>query len=305
MAKALVYSEYGDADVLSIQDWPVGEPGPGQVRVQVKATAVNPLDWKIRQGLMSGGKPLGQPTLVGRDLAGVIDAVGEGVAEFAVGDRVAGNVNGGTSAEYVLVKAGELTPLPDPVDFVTGSGIGVVGTTAIRVLTLANVSSGQTVLIHGATGGVGAFATQLAIGRGATVIGTTGEKNLEFLRSLGAIAVAYGEGWVDRVREAAPGPIDAVIDTSGHGVIDGSLELVVPGGPIVTIADFAAKGPGVVLTTGGEPGFEHSLADAVQDVANGLVSVPIEATFPLEQGAEAHRLSETGHARGKIVLTLD
>ncbi len=304
MPKAMSYTEYGDADVLTLTEVPLVEPGPGQIRVRVRAAGVNPLDWKIRRGYMSGGHPVDGPTLVGLDLAGVVDALGEGVTGFAVGDRVAGGASG-TSAEYVLVKPEEIVELPDSIDFVTGASIKVIGTTAIRVLTLAGVREGQTLLLHAATGGVGIFTTQLAIARTATVIGTTSAKNVDYLASLGAIPVVYGDGWEERVKAVAAGQIDSVIDCAGTGVIAGSLELVVPGGPVITIADFQATGPGVVITTGNEPGFEDALREAVKAVAHGTVKIPIEQTFPLEQAANAHRLSETGHVRGKIVLTVD
>ena len=304
MPRAIAFTEYGDADVLTLTDVPLPEPGPGQLRVRVHAAGVNPIDWKIRRGYMSGGKPPAGPTVIGQELAGVVDAVGDGVTDFAVGDRVAGGTSG-ASAEYVLVTPDEVTPLPESVDFVTGAGIKVAGTTAIRVLQLTKLHEGQTVLLHAATGGVGSFTTQLAIAREATVVGTTSEANAEYLRSLGAVPVLYGDGWEDRVREAHPGRIDAVIDAAGTGVIAGSLDLVVEGGPVVTIADFQAKGFNVIISTGGEPGFEDALREAVKAVAHGTVELPIAQTFPLEQAADAHRLSESGHVRGKIILTLD
>ena len=307
MPRAVVYTEYGDAGVLEATDLPLVEPGPDQVRVRVHAFGVNPIDWKIRRGYLSGGQPLDGPTLTGRDLAGVIDAVGEGVTGFAVGDRVAGGTGGagGASAEFVTVTSTAIVPLPDSIDFVTAAGINGVGTTAIRVLTLAKLHEGQTLLLHAATGGVGLFVTQLALARQATVVGTTSAGNLDFLASLGAIPVLYGDGWEDRVREAHPGHIDAVIDAAGTGVIPGSLELVVDGGPVVTIADFEAKGFNVVLSTGGEPGFEDSLREAVKAVEHGTVKMVIARAFPFDQVADAYRLSETGHVRGKIIVTLD
>lgn len=304
MPRAIVFTEYGDADVLTLTEVPLAEPGPGQIRVRVHAAGVNPIDWKIRRGYLAGGEPLDGPRLTGGDLAGVVDAVGEGVDGFAVGDRVAGGTDG-TSAEYVLVGPDDIVPLPDSIDFVTGAGIKGVGTTAIRVLQLTKLHEGQTLLLHAATGGVGSFVTQLAKARDATVIGTTSEANVEYLESLGAIPVLYGEGWEDRVRQAHPGHIDAVIDAAGTGVIPGSLELVVEGGPVVTIADFEAKGFNVILSTGADPGFEDALREAVKAVDHGTVKLAIAQTFPLEQAADAHRLSETGHVRGKIILTLD
>lgn len=304
MPRAVVYSQYGEADVLSMTDVPLAEPGAGEVRVRVRAFGVNPLDWKIRRGYMSGGKPLTGPSLTGVDMAGVIDALGEGVADFSIGDRVAGGADG-TSAEFVVTAADQVVALPDSIDFVTGAGIKVIGTTAIRVLTLAHVHEGQTLLLHAATGGVGSFVTQLARARDTRVIGTAGAANQHYLASLGAIPVLYGDGWEDRVRAVATAPIDSVIDCAGVGVIAGSLALVVPGGPVVTIADFEATGPGVVITDGSEPGFEDALREAVKAVEHGTVKIEIEKIFPLEQVADAYRLYEAGHVRGKIVVTID
>lgn len=305
MSRAAVFTEYGGPEVLHVIDREVGAPGAGQVRVRVRASGVNPMDYKIRSGTMPGMKPVSRPTPVGRDLAGVIEAVGADVTGFSVGDRVTGNVSGGTSAQQVLVRASSLVPLPEKIDFTTGASLGVAGTTAVRVLGLAQVQAGSTVLIHGATGGVGVFTTQLAVARGARVVGTTSAPNQDYLRSLDATAISYGDGWEDRAREQAPGGYDAVLDLTGYGVIDGSLRVVKPGGPIVTIADFTAAGPGVVISSGGEQGFEDALAQVVGAVADGTVVVPIAATYPLEETAAAHRLSETGHVRGKIVLTVD
>ena len=303
MPQALMYSEYGDTSVLRLVEVPLAEPGPGEVRVKVAAMGVNPLDFKVRRGYMADGKPLAAPRLTGYELSGTVDAVGDGVTDHAVGDRVVGGVDG-ASAEYVLVPAADLAALPDAIDFVTGAGIKVAGTTAIRVLTLAHVHEGQTLLLHAAAGGVGGFVTQLARARDTRVIGTAGAGNQHYLASLGAIPVLYGDGWEDRVRAVATAPIDCVIDCSGAGVIAGSLELVKPGGPVVTIADFAATGPNVIITSGGEPGFEHALAEAVKAVEHGTVQVTIEKTFPLAEAAAAYELSETGHVRGKIILTL-
>ena len=303
MPKAMSYSEYGDPSVLQVTQVPLVEPGPGQIRVRVHAVGVNPMDFKIRRGYMAGGEPLKGSRLTGMELSGVVDALGEGVTDFAIGDRVAGGVNG-ASAEYVLVKPSDIVVLPDSIDFVTGAGIKVIGTTAIRVLTLANVREGQTLLLHAATGGVGIFVTQLAMARAVTVVGTAGPGNQEYLASLGAIPVVYGDGWEDRVKALGNGPFDAVIDCSGAGVIQGSLELVVPGGPVVTIADFGASGRGVIITDGSEPGFEDSLREAVKAVEHGTVKIPIEKVFPLEEASLAYQLSETGHVRGKIILTV-
>lgn len=304
MPRAIVYKEYGNAEVLELTEIDLVQPGPGEMRVRVHAVGVNPLDWKSYKGYFSGGQPLDRPTLVGVEMAGVVDSLGDGVTDFAVGDRVAGGVQG-AAAEYLLVKPADVVALPADIEFVTGAAIKVIGTTAIRVLTLANVREGQTLLLHAATGGVGIFTTQLARARDATVIGTTSAKNVDYLASLGAVPVLYGDGWEDRVAAVATAPIDAVIDCAGTGVIQGSLALAKPGAPIVTIADFGADGPGVVITDGTEPGFSDALREAVKAVEHGTVTIPIERTFPLEQAVDAYRLSEAGHVRGKVVLTID
>ncbi|MTD15795.1 zinc-binding dehydrogenase [Nakamurella sp. YIM 132087] len=306
MPRAITYAEYGDPDVLTLVDEPLAEPGPGQVRVRVAATGVNPFDTKLRRGLFAGGKPMATPKRVGRDLAGTVDAVGSGVDGLSVGDRVVGNVNGGTSAEYVVVKADGLLPVPEGMDLVIAAAIPGAGSAAVRALGLARVQPGQVVLIHAASGGVGSFATQLAAAAGITVIGTASAGSQDYLAELGAIPVVYGDGWEDRVRAAVPAGagIDAVVDLAGTGVIEGSLALVTAGGPVVTLNDFSAKGPGVIVSSGGEPGFENALRDAVDAVADGRVTVRIDRTFPLEHFADAHRLSESGHVRGKIVVAV-
>ena len=161
--------------------------------------------------------------------------------------------------------------------------------------------------MHGATGGVGVFVVQLAVARGATVVGTTSPHNLDYLRSLGATAIAYGDGWVDRATAAKPAAgYDAVLDLSGAGVLAESIDLVKGDGVVLTIADFSGTGGDrVVVSQGGEPGFENSLPEAVAAVAAGTVVIPIEKTFPFTELARAQQLSETGHVRGKIIVTVE
>lgn len=304
MPLAIRFTEYGGPDVLTVDEVPLPEPGNGQVRVRVRASGVSPYDWKTRQGLYSGGKPLAKPRRTGSDFAGVLDAVGGRVDGFTGGERVVGQASG-TAAEYVIADVGSIAVLPDSIDDVTGAAIPNNGRTAIRTLRMSGVQSGQTLLVHAASGGVGSFLTQLAVEQGIMVIGTASERNLGYLESIGAVAVSYGDGWVDRVRAFAPDGVDAVVDAAGTGVIEGSLSLVRDDGPVITIADFTATGPNVIVSDGSEPGFEHSLTEAVAAVARGAVVIPIERTFPLAEIAEAHRLSETRHVRGKIVVTVD
>ncbi len=306
-AQAVEYAEYGDVDVLHLSTREVPDPAAGQVRVRVRAFGVNGIDWKTRRGYLSGGAPLAEPALTGWDLAGEVEAVGPDVTDFGVGDPVVGTVRAGTSAQYVLAETADLTLRPAGVDPLVAAGIGVAGTTAIRVLTLAGVQQGNTVLVHGATGGVGVFVVQLAVSRGATVVGTTSLRNLVYLDSLGATAIAYGDGWVDRAEAAKPAAgYDAVLDLAGAGVLAESINLVKGGGVVLTIADFSGTGGDrVVVSYGGEPGFENALQEAVAAVADGTVVVPIEKTFPFTEVAAAQQLSETGHVRGKIIVTVE
>lgn len=308
MPRAVVFESYGGPDVLDVVDVPLPEPGPGQIRVRVTAAGLNPYDSKVRSGAMSGGKPITRPRRVGTDFAGVIDGFGGHSDLFTGGERVVGQATG-AAADFVLATAEKLVVLPDHVDDVTGAAIGVVGTTAVRTLGLVDLQPGQVLLLHAAAGGVGSFVTQLAVERGATVIGTASAANQDYLRSLGAVPVVYGDGWVERVRAVLDGPdgpdhVDAVIDAAGRGVVEGSLTLVRDGGPVVTIADFAASGPNVHVSTGGEPGFEHALVDAVAAVSRGAVTVRVAATYPLEQVREAFTEVDGGSSTGKVVLTL-
>lgn len=302
MSKAICFSAYGDPDVLTVADVPDPEPGPGQVLVRVRAAGVNPADWKQRRGLWSGGKPLGAPRGIGHDLSGVVEAVGEGVAELAVGDEVFGTGKS-TYAELALSTPGELAARPSDVPWETAGGVGVAGRTAYRVLRQLEIGPGDTLLIHAAAGGVGIVATQLALAWGATVVGTAGSDNQAFVRELGATPVRHGDGWAGRVRQAAPDGVDAVLDASGRGELALSVELA--GGPdrVLTIAASDAKEHGVRFS--GDDG-DVDVSDAFPELgrllATGDLVLPVWRTFPLADAAAAHRVSEDGHLRGKIVL---
>lgn len=308
MPRAVVFETYGGPDVLDVVDVAQPEPEPGQVRVRVTAAGLNPYDSKVRSGAMSGGNPLPRPRRVGLDFAGVIDGFGGHSDLFTGGERVVGQA-GGAAADAVLATADTLVVLPDHIDDITGAAIGVAGTTAVRTLGLVDLQPGQVLLLHAAAGGVGSFVTQLAVDRGATVIGTASAANQDYLRSLGAVPVVYGDGWEQRVRAVLDGPdgpdhVDAVIDAAGRNVIPGSIELVRDGGPIVTIADFGASGPNVHVSDGSEPGFDHALVEAVAAVARGAVTVRVAATYPLDRVREAFAELDGGASTGKVVLTL-
>jgi NADPH:quinone reductase-like Zn-dependent oxidoreductase len=300
--RAVAFHEYGDADVLRLVDLAKPEPSPGQVRVAVRAAGVNPVDAKIRSGAMAGDKKTDFPVVPGIDFAGVIDQVGSEVTDFAVGDEVLGTSASGSYAELTLAKSTAITKKPSGVSWEVAAALPVVAKTAYRVLALLGVSAGQTLLIDGAAGGVGTLTIQVARHRGITVIGTASEPNHDYLRSIGAIPVAYGDGLADRVRAVAPQGVDRALDVSGHGSLSTLVDLTGSPESVVTIASPSAAEHGVRATYGGPDEVPGSLADAVQLVAAGTIKLAEVRTYPLSEAAAAHRDIEAGHGRGKAVL---
>lgn len=303
MPQAIRYRRYGGPDVLTLDDVPLPEPGPGQVRLAVHAAAVNPYDWKVRSGRF-GQAPLDRPAGVGVEVAGTVDGVGPGVAGWVTGQAVFGQVAPGAAATHVLVSADSLVAKPGWLSFEQAAALPVASETASRALRLLDVKAGQTLLVHAASGAVGLMAAQLALAAGATVVGTAGTGNHDALRELGIVPVTYGDGLADAVRAVAPDGVDAVLDTSGRGVLPVSIELA--GGPqnVVTIADGAAADYGVRYTSTADRPLPDVLAEVLPLVESGAVRMPIAATFPLERTADAHRLSEDAHFLGKIVITV-
>ncbi|WP_329182146.1 NADP-dependent oxidoreductase [Streptomyces sp. NBC_01477] len=296
--KAARYSRFGGPEVLEIVDLPDPHPGPGQVRIAVRAAGVNPSDWKKREGQMEQDLP----QTMGYEAAGVVDKVGEGVADVALGDRVFGFcVEGAAQAELAVLSY--YAPIPPSLDFAGAAALPAAIETATRALDQLGVRSGSTLLVNGASGSVGSAAVQLAVARGAHVTGTASPANHEYLRSLGAEPVAYGQGLVERVRALAPGGVDLALDVAGSGVLPELIELA--GGPehVVTIADFAgAQEHGVTFSRGDAGRAVHALAGIGGLVEAGRFSLPVARTFPLAEVSEAHRVSEDGHVRGKLVL---
>ncbi|WP_394617743.1 NADP-dependent oxidoreductase [Lentzea sp. JNUCC 0626] len=295
--KAITYTTHGGPEVLNLGEAAEPHAGPGQVRLKVVAAAVNPLDHKIRNGWFPQMTPP-LPAIPGLEAAGIVDEVGEGVTGVQEGDEVLGWVTAGY-AEYAL--ATDFALKPASLDWDTAAALPTAVETSVRVLDLLKVGEGDTVLIHGAAGVVGAAGVQLAIARGATVIGTASPANHDYLRSLGATPVAYGEGLGDRVRAAAPNGVDAVYDAAGQGDLPLSIELRGGTDRIVTIADPAAAELGVVFTGGGAP-FGARLGEYAQLAADGKLGVRIAASLPLADAAKAQELVETGHVQGKVVL---
>lgn len=299
--KAVRFHRFGGPEVLELVDLPDPHPGPGQVRIAVRAAGVNPSDWKKRQGLMDEELP----QTLGYEAAGVVDELGAGVADVAVGDRVFGFCLDGAAQAELAVLA-HYAPIPPSLDFPDAAALPAAVETATRALDQLGVGSGSRLLVNGASGSVGGAAVQLAVERGARVIGTARPANHEYLRSLGAEPVAYGEGLVERVRGIAPDVVDLALDVAGSGVLPELIELA--GGPeqVLTVADFlGAREHGVRFSRGDDGRALHALAGISELIEAGRFSLPVAGTFRLADVAQAHRAGEAGHARGKLVLLVD
>ncbi|MFJ6381621.1 NADP-dependent oxidoreductase [Kitasatospora sp. NPDC092039] len=309
MTKAIAFHEFGGADLLRPIDIELPAPGPGQVRVAVRAVGVNPLDHKLRTGELAAYFPVAFPYVPGFELSGVVEAVGTEVSGFAPGDEVFGALMGGGYAEHALVDAETLAHKPATLGWAEAAAIAVGAETSERALDVLGVRSGETLLVHGAGGGVGTVLLQLARARGITVVGTASESNHAHLRELGAIPVTYGEGLAERVRAAAPGGVDRVLDVAGRdGVLPLSIELTGSADRVLTITDIQGAEEHGVRFTGGAEGVEsyhqRAYAAALALHEAGTLRLPLHRVLPLAEAAEAQRISEQGHLRGKIVLTV-
>ena len=302
MPCSVQFSEYGDTDVLRVVDVPALSPGPGQVRIAVHAASINPIDWKTMQGLMREALPLTLPAGLGTDVAGVVDQVGAEVTEFRVGDAVMGASVTPSFAEFALADPASLIKKPDDISWEVAGSVAGAGATAYAVLNKLGVHATDTLLIHAAAGGVGTFAVQLAVARGARVIGTASKSNFDYLRWMGAEPVAYGDGLLDRVRAIAPTGVDAVLDASGRGEIP--LSIALAGGPerVLTLVAFDAAAGIQVHVGGAGSELGPALRQIVSLIEQGCLSVPIWRTYPLSQTAAALDASQSGHLHGKIVI---
>ncbi|MFJ5684952.1 NADP-dependent oxidoreductase [Streptomyces sp. NPDC093099] len=304
--QAIVFEEFGGPDVLHVKEIAEPHAGPGEIRVAVKAAGVNPMDYKIRHGWMGRVFATPLPAVPGQEIAGVVDEIGAGVTDVAVGDDVLGWSTTGAYAQYALAET--VVRKPASLGWAEAAALPVAGETAARVLDELALREGETLLLHGAAGAVGSVAAQLATARGAIVIGTASPANHEYVRSLGAIPVTYGDGLVERVRSVAPQGVDAVFDAAGMGALPDSIEL--RGGTtdrIVTIADQAAAELGVPFSAGmsggAVAGRKHAgLAENARLAAEGALRLRIAGTYPLAEAAQAQQTSEEGHARGKLVI---
>jgi NADPH:quinone reductase-like Zn-dependent oxidoreductase len=300
--KAMQFDRTGTPDVLHLTDVPEPHAGRGQVRIAVRAAGVNPVDWKIRGGSTLRAVPVPLPSVPGLEAAGIIDEVGPGVEGVRLGDAVFGATER-AAAEFAVLTHWAVKP--EAMSFAEAAGIPMAAETAQRGLSLLQVGTGDTLLVNGAAGGVGVAAVQLALARGAEVVGTAGAANQEFLASLGARATTYGTGLADRVRALVPRGVNRALDVAGSGVIPELVRLTGSPDRVVSIGDATATEHGVRFTTGGEGRFFSALGLAASLASGGRFTMPVARTWPLDQLAEAHRFSEGGHVRGKLVVVLD
>jgi NADPH:quinone reductase-like Zn-dependent oxidoreductase len=300
MARAVRFDRFGDPSVLYLAEVPLDEPAAGQVRVRMRAAGLNPVDYKIRSGAAPryGVTP---PASVGRELAGRVDAVGPGVERLAVGDEVFGTIPTGAFAEFVTLEASFFAHRPEGVPAEVAGGLALAGQTAWDALASQPLEPDDTIVVSAAAGGVGSMLCQLAVRRGLRVIGTAGDANADWLRSIGVTPVRYGGGLAGRLRDAAGGkPIAAVFDLHGPETIEAALELGVPAERINTNATDPT--PYGIRNVGRGPTSIPTLEALASLVVDGALSVPIAAVYPLERVREAFEHLEHGHLRGKVVL---
>jgi enoyl reductase len=303
MTTAIVFEGYGPPEVLRFADLPDPQAGPGQIRVRVKAAGVQPFDVGVRSGAMAGYVPVAFPQTIGQEYAGVVDQVGEGVTGVDVGDEVLGSTMLNGYAQHVVVAAETAVGKPPELDFATAAAFVAASQTASGALLELKVTGGDTLLVHAAAGSVGTIAVQLGRLWGATVIGTASPGNHDYLRDLGAIPVAYGDGLVDRVRALAPGGVDVALDAVGGAAIPASVELVADRDRIGTIVDdrLAAQYGIRVVRAGRSPA---RLTEMIALAAQGKLVMPVRP-YAFADVVEAHRAVETGHGRGKVVLVVE
>lgn len=308
--RAITYDRFGGSDVLTLTDLPTPKVGPDSVLVRVRASSVNPVDWKVREGYLAEVMDTVFPVVPGWDVAGVVEQVGLDTPEFQVGDEVfgyvrkdvvGGEVAGGTLAEFVAAPVRTLAHKPAGWSFEEAAATPLAGLTAFQTIRRAGLQSGHTALVHAAAGGVGSFAVQIARSLGARVIGTASEANHEYLRTLGAEPVTYGEGLIDRVRALAPAGVDVILDYVGGDALDTVPDLLRDGGTVASITDARARDE-----FGGQYVWVRPDAADLAELARlgeaGELKAEIAEVFDLGDAAGAHERSQSGHVRGKVVV---
>ncbi|OAJ52489.1 hypothetical protein A6V36_13850 [Paraburkholderia ginsengiterrae] len=304
--KAIVYKQYGGPEVLEYVDVPEPKISQNSVLVRVKAAAMNPADHILQSGAADRFTDAWFPVIPGWDVAGVVERVGAGVTEFAPGDAVFGYIRNeilrhGSYAEFVSVPVETLVRKPDAMSWHAAAGLPLAGLTAFRaVIQVLAIERGETLLIHGAAGGVGALAAQLAVSRGARVIGSASIVGQDFLASIGVEPVVYGEGLSEKIRAIFSHEFDAVFDCAGNRALESSVALI---GPATRVCSIAAGGPGITTVFARQS--VEILSLLADQVVSGHLKVPIAAVWPLAAAAAAQEALKKPHAPGKFILVPD
>lgn len=306
--KAVAYEAFGGPDVLQVTDLPEPHVGPDTLVVEVRAVGLNPVDYKVREGYLEGLIDTRFPAVPAWDVAGVVVQAGLDTPEFQVGDEVLAyarkdEVQGGTLAEKVAVPVRTATRKPEGLSFEQAAALPLAGLTALQVVRRSGLGEGSTVLVHAAAGGVGSFATQLAVRAGARVVGTASQGNHDYLRELGAEPVEYGDGLVDAARGLVPDGFDVIIDLVGGDAMDTVPQLLAEGGTVVSITDARARDDfgGQYVWVRPDP---EQLAELAALAESGDLRVEVSQTFDLDHAVDAFEALESGHTRGKIVVTV-
>ncbi len=306
MSRAVRFERYGPVEVLHVAEVEPPKPAAGEVLVEVVSAGINPGEIAIRDGRLDARWPATFPSGQGSDFAGRVVELGAGVGGVAVGDEVLGFTDDRASqADFVVAPAEHVTRKPEAVDWDQAGALKVVGTTAWSAVRAVAPRYGEAVAVSGAAGGVGSLTVQLVRRTGAEVIGIAGEANAEWLRSLGVVPVAYGDGLAERLRAAAPAGIDAFVDTFGGGYVELAVELGVDPDRVATVVDFpAAERVGAQAVGGAAASTAPVLTELVDLLASGELTVPVAATYPIEEVRDAYTELARRHTRGKIVLRM-
>jgi NADPH:quinone reductase-like Zn-dependent oxidoreductase len=310
--KAVRLHSYGEPEMLVYEEAPRPEPSPGEVLVLVRAAGVNPLDCKVREGRMKGVFDYQLPLILGMDVSGIVAAIGSGVTNFDVGQEVYGIAEvsrSGSYAEYAIVQENKLASKPKTLDHTQAASIPVVAMTAWQALfDVGQMSAGQTVLIHAASGGVGMFAVQFAKWKGGRVIGTASDRNLEFVRELGADEVI---DYKKTKFEQVVSKVDLVLDAIGGETRERSWGVIKPGGMLVSLISSSPPSQETAAQMGVRAAGLRMQAEAklLTEIAglidSGQVKTLVGKVLPLTSARQSHELSQSAATRGKIVLQLN
>lgn len=298
--RTVIFDEFGGPEVLHVTEVEAPTAGPGQIRIAVRMVGVNGFDWKVRSG--HAPFPVTLPYVPGIEAAGLVDQVGEGVEGMAIGDAAFGLARRALAEHAILTV---FAAKPASMSWEEAASLPVSAEAAVRTLDLLGLKAGQTLVIGSAAGSVGTIAVQLAVAAGATVIGTASEANYEYLRSLGAIPVTYGEGLVERVRAVAPNGVDLALDCGGHGALPDLITLTGSPDDVITIADPDAERLGVRFSSGGGDSHPEAISIVARLFDEGTISVRTGPVFGFDDVAGAHVVSEGGHTPGKPLIVLE